>query len=82
MQSEVVAVIDTCDNGHKFAKLPDHPLKDGRPRCPHCMAVGLDRARTEKDKQLEAIRSIIDNGCDEVKVRRVWECALIEGNEP
>ena len=22
------AVIDMCDNGHKFAKLSDHPTKD------------------------------------------------------
>lgn len=35
--------IDTCDFGHKFAKLPDHPKNsDGYPRCPHCMADGLD----------------------------------------
>lgn len=41
-----VPVIDTCDEGgHRFAKLPNHPMRDGRPRCPHCMAVGLDRAR-------------------------------------
>lgn len=39
-------VIDTCDLGHKFAKLPDNPvMADGLPRCPHCMAAGLDRAR-------------------------------------
>jgi hypothetical protein len=39
-------VVDTCDLGHKFAKLPDHPYKDGIARCPHCMAIGLDSART------------------------------------
>lgn len=41
-------VIDTCDFGHNYAKLPDHP-KDtsGRPRCPICMSNGLDGARTE-----------------------------------
>jgi len=36
-------LIDTCDFGHKFAKLSDHPMRDGNPRCPHCMAIGLDR---------------------------------------
>jgi len=34
--------IDTCPAGHKFAKLPDHPLKDGTPRCPHCMAQEIE----------------------------------------
>ena len=43
-----VLVIDTCDEGgHKYAKLPDHPMRQGIPRCPHCMAIGLDRARSE-----------------------------------
>lgn len=37
--------IDTCDLGHKFAKLADHPKKDGVARCPHCMATGLDSER-------------------------------------
>lgn len=41
-------LIETCDeNGHRYAKLPDHPMRDGSPRCPHCMAIGLDRARAE-----------------------------------
>lgn len=41
-------LIETCDEGgHKYAKLPDHPMRQGMPRCPHCMAIGLDRARTE-----------------------------------
>lgn len=37
--------IETCVWGHKFAKLPDHPTKDGLTRCPHCLAQGLDEAR-------------------------------------
>lgn len=45
----VQAVIETCDFGHKFAKLPDHPKKDGLARCPHCMASGLDALRKEVD---------------------------------
>lgn len=39
-------VIDTCDQGHKFAKLADHPLRNGIARCPHCMAAGLDTAHS------------------------------------
>ena len=41
-------VIDLCEHGHHFAKLPDHPHSfEGRPRCPQCMAIGLDAARQE-----------------------------------
>lgn len=41
-------VIDTCDSGHRFAKLSDHPMRDGKARCPHCLAIGLDAARSEQ----------------------------------
>lgn len=37
------AVIDTCDQSHKFVKLPDHPMKDGKARCPYCLSIGHDR---------------------------------------
>lgn len=39
--------IDTCDLGHRFAKLPDHPTREGLPCCPHCMKEGLLGARAE-----------------------------------
>lgn len=39
--------IDECELGHKFAKLPSHPTKDGRAQCPNCMAIGLERCRQE-----------------------------------
>lgn len=42
-------IIDTCEQGHNFAKLSDHPKKDGRPRCPTCMSIGLNLARAELD---------------------------------
>ena len=42
-ESNEIATIDKCDQGHKFAKLPDHPFKDGKVRCPYCIAEGLDR---------------------------------------
>lgn len=38
----LIPVIDECESSHKFAKLPDHPMKDGFPRCPHCLAIGRD----------------------------------------
>ena len=38
-------VIETCDQGHKFAKLSNHPVKDGKARCPNCLAIGLDNLR-------------------------------------
>lgn len=45
-------VIDTCSRGHEYAKLPDHPLdKDGKPRCPRCMADSLDIARRRLSNQ-------------------------------
>lgn len=50
VQSPVV--IDTCEQGHSFPKLHDHPKRDGMSRCPHCMAAGLDAAR-EEIKRLE-----------------------------
>lgn len=41
-------VIETCSQGHKFGKLmPDHPVKDGKARCPVCMAEGLDWALSQ-----------------------------------
>jgi DNA-directed RNA polymerase subunit alpha len=43
MESE----IDTCPLGHTFAKLPDHPTKDGKPRCPHCMSIAIEKNTRE-----------------------------------
>ena len=43
------AAIDTCDFGHRFAKLEDHPKKGGMSRCPHCMAKGLDAQRPQSE---------------------------------
>lgn len=55
--------IDTCDFGHRFAKLQDHPTKDGKARCPHCMAVGLELARKEAKKAEKGlIRGLIPAG--------------------
>jgi hypothetical protein len=48
-------VIETCDRGHRFCKLADHPERDGHPRCPHCMADGLAAAR-QRIAELEAER--------------------------
>jgi len=39
-------VIDTCSMAHRFAKLPDHPMRDGQARCPHCLAIGFDKYRS------------------------------------
>lgn len=77
---KLTIVIDTCDHGHKFAKLPDHPRRHDMSRCPYCMSVGLDLAREQKEKQLKAILSFIEEGVDELTVRRIWERAMIEGN--
>ena len=74
-----IPVIDQCDLGHKFAKLPDHPIKDGKARCPHCLAIGLDRSRLASEAQLQAILSFIAEGSDELLIRRIWERALRRG---
>jgi hypothetical protein len=38
-------ILDECEYGHKFAKLENHPMRDGKPRCPHCLAIGFDKYR-------------------------------------
>lgn len=53
------AIIETCEFGHKFAKLPDHPTKDGVARCPHCMAEGLDRIRKRDADILDAANDAV-----------------------
>lgn len=53
IMSEPTAIVDICEQGHKFAKLNDHPKRDGLPRCPHCMAQGLDTLRTCQPAQQE-----------------------------
>lgn len=45
--------IETCNLGHRFYFMEDHPKKDGAKRCPHCMVMGLDDAR-EALKKAEA----------------------------
>lgn len=42
-------VVDQCEQGHKFAKLPDHPKRDGIARCPHCLAIGREALLTHRD---------------------------------
>lgn len=34
-------IIDVCDYGHRFPRLPDHPTKQGKALCPYCMAASL-----------------------------------------
>jgi hypothetical protein len=54
-------VIETCSQGHKFGKLmPDHPLKDGKARCPICMAEGLDWANAQLASHGKAL-SLLEN---------------------
>ncbi|TVZ39402.1 hypothetical protein P886_3806 [Alteromonadaceae bacterium 2753L.S.0a.02] len=64
------AVIETCERGHNFAKLPDHPQKKGESRCPHCMAQVLDESDSQVDLNTletwagfaaDAIQQVIDD---------------------
>lgn len=48
-KEKFTSVIDTCDFGHKFAKLKDHPTRDGKARCPQCLASELDGLRAEHE---------------------------------
>lgn len=52
---EAERLIETCEYGHKFVKLPDHPRTDMGARCPYCMSIGLDAARAERDRLREAL---------------------------
>lgn len=62
---EAVAVIDTCDLGHRFAKLPDHPKNNGMARCPHCMALGLDLLRHSSTQEFQRGMLRAAEICDE-----------------
>lgn len=46
-QLQFPVLIDTCTaHNHQFAKLADHPTnEEGRPRCPHCLALFFERHR-------------------------------------
>lgn len=50
------AIIDTCDHGHKFAKLDDHPGNS----CVHCLRVGLASARAEVERLSEVQREPVE----------------------
>lgn len=72
-------IIDSCDQGHRFAALPDHPTKDGRARCPHCMVFGLRRLEDAERLQDRMMAAILDlpearaGGEAELILRRAWE---------
>lgn len=80
--SEYDVVIDTCDHGHKFAKLEGHPYRNGRPQCPNCMSEGLRKQAEVEDGMLKAILSFIPElkNEDELLVRRIWERAMRAGS--
>lgn len=40
---EQLPALDMCDQGHPFYKLPNHPQRDGKPRCVYCLAIGFDK---------------------------------------
>lgn len=51
-ENNELIVIDTCDAGHKFAKLNNHPTRDGKARCPYCLVSGFDALRKELGETL------------------------------
>lgn len=72
-------IIDMCDQGHRFAKLPDHPTWDGRARCPHCMVVGLkalENAERVQDRMMAAVLDFpkaYNGGVIERMLRQAWQ---------
>ena len=60
-EREKLPVIETCDRGHRFGFLPDHPRDSGGlKRCPHCLAIGLDAERARVAELEQAIRDASD----------------------
>lgn len=52
-------VLESCDMGHDFYFLPDHPERDdGSRRCPRCMAQGLSTLKIELDAEREKNQEI------------------------
>jgi hypothetical protein len=80
MDNDIPApVIDTCDFGHRFAKLPGHPVNSSQlPQCPYCMSIGLKRARQTIQDQLDAVLLLIGQE-DELVIRRVWDKVILAG---
>lgn len=56
-------VIETCDIGHNFAKLHNHPQRHGLSRCPYCLAEGLDSVRKER----EQLRTLNQRQAEEIE---------------
>jgi len=79
MNDQHITTIDQCEQGHFFAKLNDHPTRDGSPRCPYCMAIGLDKLRAEKGAYIQKVLDTIIKDCPrdgsdyELTVRRIWD---------
>lgn len=44
------ALVKTCECGHTFLYLPDHPSHEGRACCPHCMADDIAKATVQVTK--------------------------------
>ena len=51
-------ITDMCELNHTFYRGENHPRKDGRWRCPECMATGLDAARDEIKSQQSQIKQL------------------------
>lgn len=42
LNRQLALCVETCDNGHVFLPMTDHPRRDNKYRCPHCLAQGFD----------------------------------------
>jgi len=50
-------ILEKCDSGHSFYKLPDHPKNSiGHSSCPYCLAIGKEVLKAEIEALKEALR--------------------------
>jgi hypothetical protein len=82
-----VAVLEECERGHEFVKLPDHPLNGlGRAACPYCMAARTlsitdQEGLVEKVNGQTDVRHISDGMISFDELARAAILALREGVE-
>ncbi len=69
-----------CHNGHQFLPLPGHPERDGKPRCPGCMANLLDAASGYEPERWSIPHPSVKLGPD-AGSEFVWKSFDDDGNE-
>jgi hypothetical protein len=60
-----------CPRGHRYLAVSSTPLRDGRPRCPHCTAAEADLERGNV-AVLSWVNSKLERGLDTIAARADW----------